>query len=157
LELNPRDQLLRCRSHHACRFAAVARRRSRHDRDNLLGHSFLPDPLVMDYSAAKAALANFCKALSKEVGPRGIRVNMVSPGPVSTGLWLGSDGVAATVARATGGQPDAVADQAAKDSVTGRFTQPQEVADLVLLLASSRAGNVTGADFVIDGGLTTAL
>jgi NAD(P)-dependent dehydrogenase (short-subunit alcohol dehydrogenase family) len=111
----------------------------------------------MDYSATKAALANFCKALSKEVGPRGIRVNMVSPGPVSTGLWLGSDGVAATVARATGGQPDAVADQAAKDSVTGRFTQPQEVADLVLLLASSRAGNVIGADFVIDGGLTTAL
>jgi len=41
--------------------------------------------------------------------------------------------------------------------VTGRFTQPQEVADLVLLLASSRAGNVTGADFVIDGGLTTTL
>ena len=53
-------------------------------------NSFLPDPLVMDYSAAKAALANFCKALSKEVGPRGIRVNMVSPGPVATGLWLGS-------------------------------------------------------------------
>jgi NAD(P)-dependent dehydrogenase (short-subunit alcohol dehydrogenase family) len=120
-------------------------------------NSFLPDPLVMDYSAAKAALANFCKALSKEVGPRGIRVNMVSPGPVATGLWLGSDGVAATVARATGGQPDAVADQAAKDAVTGRFTQPQEVADLVLLLASGRAGNVTGADFVIDGGMTTTL
>jgi NAD(P)-dependent dehydrogenase (short-subunit alcohol dehydrogenase family) len=120
-------------------------------------NSFLPDPLVMDYSAAKAALANFCKALSKEVGPSGIRVNMVSPGPVATGLWLGSDGVAATVARATGGQPDVVADQAAKDAVTGRFTQPQEVADLVLLLASSRAGNVTGADFVIDGGMTTTL
>jgi NAD(P)-dependent dehydrogenase (short-subunit alcohol dehydrogenase family) len=82
---------------------------------------------------------------------------MVSPGPVATGLWLGSDGVAAAVARATGGQPDAVADQAAKDAVTGRFTQPQEVADLVLLLASNRAGNVTGADFVIDGGLTTTL
>lgn len=120
-------------------------------------NSFLPDPLVMDYSAAKAALANFCKALSKEVGPKGIRVNMVSPGPVATGLWLGSDGVAATVARATGGQPDTVAHQAARDAVTGRFTQPNEVADLVLLLASDRAGNVTGADFVIDGGLTTTL
>jgi len=45
----------------------------------------------------------------------------------------------------------------AKDAVTGRFTQPQEVADLVLLLASGRAGNVTGANFVIDGGLTTTL
>ncbi len=41
--------------------------------------------------------------------------------------------------------------------VTGRFTRPQEVADLVLLLASDRAGNVTGADFVIDGGLITTL
>jgi len=120
-------------------------------------NSFLPDPLVIDYSAAKAALANFCKALSKEVGPRGIRVNTVSPGPVATGLWLGTDGVAATIARATGGQPDAVADQAAKDAVTGRFTQPTEVADLVLLLASGRTGNVTGADFVIDGGMTTTL
>jgi NAD(P)-dependent dehydrogenase (short-subunit alcohol dehydrogenase family) len=120
-------------------------------------NSFLPDPLVMDYSAAKAALANFCKALSKEVGPLGIRVNMVSPGPVATALWLGSDGVAATVARASGGQPDAIADRAAKDAVTGRFTQPQEVAALVLLLTSGRAGNVAGADFVIDGGMTTTL
>jgi NAD(P)-dependent dehydrogenase (short-subunit alcohol dehydrogenase family) len=120
-------------------------------------NAFLPDPLVMDYSAAKAALANFSKALSREVGPLGIRVNMVSPGPVATALWLGSDGVAATVARASGGQPDAIADQAAKDAVTGRFTQPQEVADLVLVLASGRTGNVTGADFVIDGGMTTTL
>jgi NAD(P)-dependent dehydrogenase (short-subunit alcohol dehydrogenase family) len=120
-------------------------------------NSFLPDALVMDYGAAKAALANFSKALSKEIGPRGIRVNTISPGPVATGLWLGSDGVAATVAKATGGQPFAVADQAAKDSVTGRFTQPQEVADLVLLLVSGRAGNVTGADFVIDGGMTATL
>jgi NAD(P)-dependent dehydrogenase (short-subunit alcohol dehydrogenase family) len=117
----------------------------------------LPDPLVIDYSAAKAALASFSKALSKEVGPRGIRVNSVSPGPVATALWLGTDGVAATIAHASGGDPDAVAKQAADGMVTGRFTRPQEVADLVLLLASDRAGNVTGADFVIDGGLITTL
>jgi NAD(P)-dependent dehydrogenase (short-subunit alcohol dehydrogenase family) len=41
--------------------------------------------------------------------------------------------------------------------VTGRFTRPEEVADLVLLLASDRVGNVTGADFVIDGGLIRTL
>jgi NAD(P)-dependent dehydrogenase (short-subunit alcohol dehydrogenase family) len=117
----------------------------------------LPDPIVIDYSAGKAALANFSKALSKEVGPRGVRVNTVSPGPVSTALWLGEDGVAATIARAGGGDPDAVAKHAAGDSVTGRFTRPDEVANLVLLLASERAGNVTGADFTIDGGLTTML
>jgi NAD(P)-dependent dehydrogenase (short-subunit alcohol dehydrogenase family) len=117
----------------------------------------LPDPLVIDYSAAKAALANFSKSLSKEVASRGIRVNTISPGPVSTGLWLGSDGVAATVAQASGAAPEAVAQKAAGESGTGRFTQPEEVADLVLLLASDRAGNVTGADFVIDGGLITTL
>ncbi len=41
--------------------------------------------------------------------------------------------------------------------VTGRFSQPEEIADLVLLLASQRAGNTTGADFVIDGGLITTV
>lgn len=96
-------------------------------------------------------------ASARAVGPRGIRVNTISPGPVSTGLWLGDDGVAATVARAAGSQADAVAKQAASQSVTARFTTPQEVADLVLLLASDRAGNVTGADFLIDGGLITTL
>jgi NAD(P)-dependent dehydrogenase (short-subunit alcohol dehydrogenase family) len=120
-------------------------------------NAFLPDPAVIDYCAAKAALANFSKALSKELGPRGIRVNTVSPGPVSTGLWLASGGVAETVAAATGGAPADVAAQQAAAAVTGRFTEPGEVADLVLLLASDRAGNVTGADFVIDGGLVTTL
>jgi NAD(P)-dependent dehydrogenase (short-subunit alcohol dehydrogenase family) len=120
-------------------------------------NSFLPDPAVIDYCAAKAALANFCKALSRELGPRGVRVNTVSPGPVATDLWRGADGAAQTGAKATGGTPDEVAKGAAGEMVTGRFTRPQEVADLVLLLASDRAGNVTGADFVIDGGLVTTL
>jgi NAD(P)-dependent dehydrogenase (short-subunit alcohol dehydrogenase family) len=120
-------------------------------------NALLPDPLVMDYSAAKAALLNFSKSLSKEVGARGVRVNTVSPGPVATPLWLGDDGVAATVGRAKHADPESVARQAAAQLVTGRFTQPREVADLVLLLASDRAGNVTGADFVIDGGLVQTM
>ena len=120
-------------------------------------NAFLPDPAVIDYSAAKAALWNFSKALSKEVGPRGIRVNTVSPGPVSTGLWLGDHGVAETVAKATGGDPAAVAQQQGSEASTGRFTTPEEVADLVALLAGDRAGNVTGADFLIDGGLIKTL
>jgi NAD(P)-dependent dehydrogenase (short-subunit alcohol dehydrogenase family) len=74
---------------------------------------------------------------------------------VATDLWLGAEGVAATVAAATGDDAQAVAGAVAAQSVTGRFTQPHEIADLVLLLASDRAGNVTGADFVIDGGLIT--
>src|SRR5205085_2878549 len=65
-------------------------------------NAFLPDPAVIDYGAAKAALSNFCKALSKEVGPSGVRVNTVSPGPVATALWLGAGGGAETVARPAG-------------------------------------------------------
>jgi NAD(P)-dependent dehydrogenase (short-subunit alcohol dehydrogenase family) len=117
----------------------------------------LPDPLVIDYSAAKAACLSFFKSLSKEVGPRGIRVNTVSPGPVATDLWLGKGGVAETVGGAVGAEPGTVVTQAAAESVTGRFTRPEEVADLVVFLTSDRVGNLTGADIIIDGGLTPTL
>jgi NAD(P)-dependent dehydrogenase (short-subunit alcohol dehydrogenase family) len=111
----------------------------------------------MDYSAAKAALASFCKSLSKEVGPQGVRVNTISPGPVATDLWLGKDGVAETVGGAVGLAPEEIQKRAAGDSVTGRFTTPDEVAALVVMVASDRIGNVTGADFIIDGGLVATL
>jgi NAD(P)-dependent dehydrogenase (short-subunit alcohol dehydrogenase family) len=117
---------------------------------------FQPDAGTIDYGAAKAALVNLTKTLSQEFGPRGIRVNAVSPGPVSTDLWLGKGGVADMVATATGVD----AETARKNVVasiggfaTGRFTTPEEVASLVVFLASSRAGNITGANYVIDGGL----
>jgi NAD(P)-dependent dehydrogenase (short-subunit alcohol dehydrogenase family) len=119
-------------------------------------NAYLPDPPVIDYSASKAALTNFCKSSSKELGPSGIRVTL-SPGPVETALWLGDHGVAQTVAQAAGVKPGDVAANAAADAVTGRFTRPEEVADLALLLASDRTGNVTGADFSIDGGLVQTL
>ncbi len=117
---------------------------------------FQPDGGTIDYGAAKAAVLNFSKSLAQEFGPQGIRVNCVSPGPVSTDLWLGDHGVAETVAAATG-----VDAATARDSVvagiggfaTGRFTTPEEVATLVALLASERTANVTGANFIIDGGL----
>jgi NAD(P)-dependent dehydrogenase (short-subunit alcohol dehydrogenase family) len=117
---------------------------------------FQPDAGTIDYGAAKAALVNLSKSLAQEFGPRGVRVNCVSPGPVGTDLWLGDHGVAATVAQATG-----VDAETARDAViasiggfaTGRFTTPEEVATLVTLLASERLGNVTGVNYVIDGGL----
>ncbi|GAB3389709.1 SDR family oxidoreductase [Humibacter soli] len=118
----------------------------------------LPDPAVIDYSAAKAALVNFSKSLSKEVGRDGIRINTVSPGPVATDLWLGDGGVAATLSSAGGADKADVVAGAEASMVTGRFTKPDEVAALVAFLASNRvAGNITGADFLIDGGLTAEL
>jgi NAD(P)-dependent dehydrogenase (short-subunit alcohol dehydrogenase family) len=72
-------------------------------------------------------------------------------------LWLGADGVAAHVGAASGQRPEDVAASAAAGMVTGRFTRPEEVADLVVFLASGRAGNVTGSDVVIDGGLVTTI
>jgi len=117
----------------------------------------LPDPGVIDYSAAKAALRSFCKSLSKELGPVGVRVNTVSPGPVETSLWLGPGGVANTVGQARGMDPAAVKAAAVAGTATGRFTRAEEVAQLVLLLASETAGNVTGADVLIDGGMVTTV
>ncbi len=103
--------------------------------------------------AAKVALVNVAKALSQELGPKGIRINSVSPGPVATDLWLGDDGVAATLGDASGSGAAAVREQATAGMPTGRFTTPEEVASLVTLLASPKTGNVTGSNYVIDGGL----
>jgi NAD(P)-dependent dehydrogenase (short-subunit alcohol dehydrogenase family) len=114
---------------------------------------FEPDGGVIDYGAAKAALVNVAKSLSQELGPEGIRITSVSPGPVATDLWLGAGGVAETVGTATGAGADAVRDQMAASMATGRFTSPTEVATIVALLASPRVANVTGANWVIDGGL----
>jgi NAD(P)-dependent dehydrogenase (short-subunit alcohol dehydrogenase family) len=117
---------------------------------------FQPDAATIDYGAAKAALVNLTKSLAQEFGPQGIRVNAVSPGPVATDLWLGEHGVAQTVAAATGVD----ADTARKTIIagiggfaTGRFTTPEEVAALITFLASGRAGNITGVNYIIDGGL----
>jgi NAD(P)-dependent dehydrogenase (short-subunit alcohol dehydrogenase family) len=117
---------------------------------------FQPDAGTIDYGAAKAALLNLSKSLAQEFGPKGIHINCVSPGPVGTDLWLGDHGVAATVAEATGTDADT-----ARETViagiggfaTGRFTTPEEVATLIVILASERTANVTGANYVIDGGL----
>ena len=114
---------------------------------------FEPDGGVIDYGVAKSALVNLAKSLSQELGPSGIRITSVSPGPVSTDLWLGEQGVAETVGSATGEGADAVRDQMAASMPTGRFTTPREVATIVALLASPRIANVTGANWVIDGGL----
>ncbi len=75
---------------------------------------------------------------------------------MSTPLWLGENGVAATVAKSMGVTPEEARRRIIEGGggfSSGRFTEPEEVADLAVLLASERAGNVTGADFLIDGGV----
>jgi NAD(P)-dependent dehydrogenase (short-subunit alcohol dehydrogenase family) len=115
-----------------------------------------PDAGVIDYGAAKAALVNFSKSIAQEFGPKGIRINSVSPGPVATDLWLGEGGVADTVAKAGGTDIASAREQIVAGMggfPTGRFTTPDEVATLVVMLASERTANVTGSEYVIDGGL----
>ena len=105
-------------------------------------NAFLPDPAMIDCTTAKAALTNFSKALSKEVGPRGIRVNTVSPGPVETPLWLGPQGLAATVASATGVDPETAREQIVASQ--GGFPRPdashEPTRSLISCCCSSASG-----------------
>lgn len=89
-------------------------------------NSFLqPDAATIDYGVAKAAVVNLSKSLAQEFGPKGIRVNCVSPGQVSTDLWLGEHGVAETGAKATGVDADTVRQTAVSSIAMGRFTRPE--------------------------------
>ena len=104
------------------------------------------------YAAAKAALANYSKGLSKEVSPKGIRVVRVSPGWVETEAAVGLvNDLAANKGTDYEGARKALMDSLGGIPI-GRPAQPREVADLVAFLASSRAASITGAEYVIDGG-----
>jgi len=111
----------------------------------------LPDA-TLAYAAAKAALSNYSKGLSKEVSPKGIRVVRVSPGWVETEAAIG---LVERIARQNG-----IDYQAARKMVMdslggipiGRPAKPKDVADLVAFLASPRAASITGTEYVIDGG-----
>jgi len=106
------------------------------------------------YSTAKAALTALGKSLAEEFGPRGVRVNTISPGLVRTTVYEDPNGPVATMAKAAGQTlGDFVHHIAASQNITtGRMSEAAEVAALVTFLLSPIAGNITGADYVIDGG-----
>jgi NAD(P)-dependent dehydrogenase (short-subunit alcohol dehydrogenase family) len=107
---------------------------------------------TLAYAAAKAALRTYSKGLANEVGPRGVRVNTVSPGFIETPA---AHGMIERLAESRG-VDERAARQAIIDMIggipVGRPGGPEEVADLVAFLASDRAASIHGADYVIDGG-----
>ena len=98
---------------------------------------------IAHYAAAKAALNSYSRALAIDLAPSKIRVNVVSPGPVTTpGSREFTD--------ALGAPPDAFA----KEVPMGRYGAPEDIAEVVALLVSDRAKWMTGGNIHVDGGMT---
>ena len=104
------------------------------------------------YAAAKAALSTYSKSLSKEVTPKGVRVLRVSPGWIETEAAVGlAERLAAEAGTDYEGGKRLIM-QALGGIPLGRPAKPQEVADLITFLVSSRAASITGTEITIDGG-----
>lgn len=115
--------------------------------------SVLPLPeSTTAYASAKAALRTYSKSISKELGPKGVRVNAVSPG------WIMTESTVDFLKRLQESNGGTLEDarQAVLDALggisIGRGAEPYEVADLIAYLASDRAAAIHGAEFVVDGG-----
>ncbi len=99
------------------------------------------------YAASKAALLSLRRTLSAELIGQGVRVNVVSPGPVSTPIY------------ARLGLPEAELNEMAagiqSQVALGRFAEPHEIAKSVLHLASDDSSFIVGSELIVDGGMTT--
>jgi NAD(P)-dependent dehydrogenase (short-subunit alcohol dehydrogenase family) len=119
-------------------------------------NSRMPASEGPSYSASKAALLNATKGVANEYVGR-VRANVVSPGLTATPMWLGQGGLAEQLGARLSADPSAIAAEAAADTPLKRFLEPSEIAAAVCFLASPRASAITGADLVVDGGLTPTI
>jgi NAD(P)-dependent dehydrogenase (short-subunit alcohol dehydrogenase family) len=108
--------------------------------------SVLGNPVYAAYAASKAGVRGMARVMASELSPRGIRVNVVSPGGTSTPIWNRSAPTPEAIV--------ALEQRISKAVPLGRFGKPEEVAKTVLFLASDDASNVQGAEIFVDGGST---
>ena len=99
------------------------------------------------YAATKAAVRSLARTLSAELAPQGVRVNVVSPGPIETPIF-GKLGLPDAAVKAW-------ADEITAKVPLGRFGQPHEVAKAVLFLASDDSSYMLGENILVDGGMAT--
>lgn len=105
--------------------------------------AYAPSAGLLDYAQTKACNVAFTKALAKQLGPKGIRVNAVAPGPYWTPLQV------------CGGQPQEALPDFGADSPLGRSGQPAEIAPLYVTLASKACSYTSGQVWCSDGGTGT--
>jgi 3-oxoacyl-[acyl-carrier protein] reductase len=105
------------------------------------------------YSVTKAAQGSLSRVFADTYATKGVLVNAVAPGPVSSPLWVDDGGLGDQTAEARGLESKAAAIEAQASRVPmRRFAEPEEIASVVAFLCSERASNVTGAAWSVDGG-----
>jgi 3-oxoacyl-[acyl-carrier protein] reductase/bacilysin biosynthesis oxidoreductase BacG len=110
-----------------------------------------PSTTFLTGSTANAALVNFTRGISKELAPLHIRINAISPAPTETER---AKRLAEQTAKARGVSVEEVMAQSTKSIPIGRMIKPEEIAALAAFLVSDLAASITGAEILIDGGLT---